>query len=213
MIEQGDTYTFCFNNAQRDFKPREEEIYLLQCEIDETEWHYLRDFPTDAIGALRLVFDDIPGSVTVGFEAFRRVHRTPQAGEMFLIELKLITQADWLRFSPEYRFRLGEASISWTSRAEKRKRQSKAKEPTPYGAFWQQMDKAGFHNRPDVRRWIGYSGLDERDAKQCLRRIFNAQSRATDISPDDLREWAARMPDNDGVLTMIETLRFGQHNG
>lgn len=93
------------------------------------------------------------------------------------------------------------------------KRQPKVKEPTPYGAFWQALDKAGFHNRPDVRRWIGYSGLDERDAKQRLRQIFNAQSRATDISPDDLREWAARMPDNDSVLTMIETLRYGQHNG
>jgi len=179
MIEQNQPYTFEINNAQRDFKPRAEEVFLLQIEIDETEWHHLGCFPTDAIGAIALRFDDA-SDVQLGFETFRRFHRTPTIGELFLIEMRLISQADWLRFTPDHRFKVGEATILWNSRREPKPK--KRKEPTPYGKFWEAMDKAGFQNRPDVRQWLRMTGATEKDVKAALRGHFIVTSRANELS-------------------------------
>lgn len=204
MIEQGQPYTFCFNNAQRDFKPRSEELFLLQCEVDETEWHYLKDFPTDAIGAVTLRFDDLPDSVSLGFEAFRRFHRTPATGEMFFVELVLVSQVDWLRFLPKYRFQLGEATILWNSRAAKEKRPPKAKEPTPYGAFWCELDGRGFHNRPDVREWLNHYENSEDGAKDALRRKLGVTKRSLEASPDVLLCALEAAGDMAGAITAVQ---------
>lgn len=89
----------------------------------------------------------------------------------------------------------------------KEKREPKPpKEPTPYGAFWRELDKMGFHNRHDVRGWLGAHDLMEAQAKERLREVFRAKSRATDISPQTLREWLARMPGSDSAITMIEKI-------
>lgn len=69
---------------------------------------------------------------------------------------------------------------------EKPKREPKpSKEPTPYGAFWHEMDRLGFHNRPDVRAWLSVLWHDL-EPKQAIRNQFQATSRASGISPDEL---------------------------
>lgn len=68
----------------------------------------------------------------------------------------------------------------------KEKREPKPpKEPTPYGAFWREMDRLGFHNRPDVRAWLSVLWHDL-EPKQAIRNQFQATSRASGISPDEL---------------------------
>lgn len=86
------------------------------------------------------------------------------------------------------------------------KQTGKPKEATPYGAFWRELDKRGFHNRQDVRTWLGAHDLMEAQAKERLRQLFNAKSRGTDISPESLREWLSRMPDSDSAITMVERI-------
>ena len=143
------------------------------------------------------------------FQNFRRVHRNRAVGELFAVELE-ITEEDWHYLSAFPQDAIGQVAIQWSDRAgaqEKPKREAKpAKLPTPYGAFWRELDKAGFHNRHDVRTWLGAHDLMEAQAKDRLRQAFSAQSRATDISPQSLREWLARMPDSDGAIAMIEKL-------
>lgn len=71
-----------------------------------------------------------------------------------------------------------------------------------HGQFWQQL--WDFHNRPDVRHWLEYDGLDETEAKQRLCARFEVTSR-TFISPDallaKLREQSGAMA---GAITAIE---------
>lgn len=69
---------------------------------------------------------------------------------------------------------------------EKPKREAKAKEPTPYGAFWQKLDAKGFHNSSDIRRLTGYRGNDSDEAKAALRRWLNVEARSVQISPENL---------------------------
>ncbi len=114
MIEVNQLYQFEVRNCQRDFRPREQEIFLLQVELEESEWSYLGCFPTDAIGAIRLTFDESPVDISVSFDSFKRVHRAPQAGEIFLIEMKLLSQSDWLKLEAMPRFTLSTAAIVWT---------------------------------------------------------------------------------------------------
>ena len=72
---------------------------------------------------------------------------------------------------------------------ETQKREPKPpKEPTPYGKFWQTMDKAGFHNRHDVRDWLQKIGASEAEAKAAIRMRFSVQSRATELSPSRLAQ-------------------------
>lgn len=142
------------------------------------------------------------------FQNFRRVHRNRAVGELFAIELE-ITEDEWHHLSDFPQDALGEVALCWLERAEtpeKPKREAKAKEPTPYGQFWREMDKRGFHNRHDVRTWLGAHDMMEAHAKDRLRQLFNAKSRATDVSPESLREWLSRMPESDGAITMVERL-------
>lgn len=60
------------------------------------------------------------------------------------------------------------------------------KQPTPYGKFWQEMDKSGFHNRPDVRQWIDYYEADEAEAKELIRRMLGVEKRSLEASPEML---------------------------
>lgn len=85
-----------------------------------------------------------------------------------------------------------------------RKREAKPK--GEHGKFWELMHS--FHNRPDVRRWLGVEVgyAQERDALQRFYQLFNVTSR-TFISPDVLRDWVARMPDCDSALTAIENAK------
>lgn len=81
-----------------------------------------------------------------------------------------------------------EAHKALTQSPAKPKREPKAKKaPTPYGKFWELL--YAFHNRPDVRAWlgveIGFAG--ETAAKQALRDKFGVQSRS-EIAPDALIE-------------------------
>jgi len=178
MIEQNQPYTFEINNAQRDFKPRAEEVFLLQIEIDEAEWHHLGCFPTDAIGAIALRFDDA-SDVRLGFETFRRLHRTPTIGELFLIEMRLISQADWLRFTPDHRFKIGQATILWNSRREPKPK--KRKEPTPYGLFWKAVRLSSIPDFVELHDWLGLkSDLAQppkpEDVWKAMRGKFNTES-------------------------------------
>lgn len=93
------------------------------------------------------------------------------------------------------------------------KRQPKAKESTPYGAFWQALDKAGFHNRPDVRRWIECRADEsEWEAKERLRYALGVKKRSMEASPELLLKWLNKAEFMDGAISFVETLRFGQHN-
>lgn len=154
MIEQNQVYAVEFNNFRRKHVNRGgNEIFLIEQEISEDDWHHLGAFPTDAIG-------------TVG--------------------------------------------LQWTDRAavpEKPKREPKPpKEPTPYGKFWQAMDKAGFHNRPDVRDWLGAQSSTEEAAKRLLRLAFGAESRATFVSPEDVEEWLRCQPNSGSAITMVRKI-------
>lgn len=91
--------------------------------------------------------------------------------------------------------------------AEVKEREAKPKpERGIHGKFWELLHS--FHNRPDVRGWLGFDVgyASEKAALAALYRIFNKTSR-TFISPDDLRAWVARMPDCDGALKVIETAK------
>lgn len=94
---------------------------------------------------------------------------------------------------------------------EKSKREAKTKEPTPYGRFWQAMDRAGFHNRPDVRAWLSYFGEIKSDdeAKQALRDQFQTSSRSN-ISPDEL---LAALKKFDLAEAMAFVEKVNQRNG
>jgi hypothetical protein len=215
MISQGQVYHFDINNAQRDFDPLAKEVFLLCAEITETEWHYLGCVPTDGIGAIELRFDDPQFVVKVGFDAFNRRHRPSKNGELFLLKIRLLSQADWLKLEAMPRFTLGTAAIVWTSRPmpeEKPKRTPKAKPlKGEWGFFWREMDRCGFHNQSSVLYWLRVNETattDER--KEALRRKFALPSR-TFIAPDDLlnamvigeREGFVL----DGAITFVENVK------
>ena len=63
-----------------------------------------------------------------------------------------------------------------------------AKEPTPYGAFWRELDARGFHNHPNVRLLTGYHLDSDDDAKTVLRRWLNVEKRSLHASPQMLIE-------------------------
>lgn len=90
---------------------------------------------------------------------------------------------------------------------EKQKRKAEPKEPTPYGKFWEAMDKAGFHNRPDVRQWLSYFGAltTEEDAKQAMRDQFQTRSRSI-ISPDELLVVLKKF-EIAGAITFVENIK------
>ena len=99
--------------------------------------------------------------------------------------------------------------------SEKPKREAKpAKEPTPYGKFWQEMDKAGFHNRHDVRTWINAHDLMEAATKERMRKAWRVTSRANEMSPDDVVAWLMDQPESHGAITMVRKIAAGhwQHN-
>lgn len=125
------------------------------------------------------------------FQNFRRVHRNRAIGELFAVELE-ITEEDWHYLSAFPQDAIGQVAIQWSDRAgaqEKPKREAKpAKLPTPYGAFWRELDKAGFHNRPDVRRLTGYHGADDAAAKVALRDWLGVGKRSLYASPEALIE-------------------------
>lgn len=55
MIEQGQSYTVEFNNFRRVHRNRADgELFAIELEIAEEDWHYLADFPRDAIGDMVL---------------------------------------------------------------------------------------------------------------------------------------------------------------
>lgn len=190
MIEQGQAYTFDFLHFRRDFRNRScGEVFMLELEALEKEWAALNTMPRDGIGAINLKWPDECKSISVGFTAFFRRHKNPlKAGEMFFLELH-ISQDDWIRCRDYVGLGLGVASIIWTARAieeekpiVKKQRERKAKEPSPYGAFWQRLHT--FHNRFDVRHWLGFDqGQEfERAALDKFYAIFEVESR-TEIDP------------------------------
>lgn len=98
---------------------------------------------------------------------------------------------------------------------ETQKREPKPpKEPTPYGKFWQTMDKAGFHNRHDVRTWINAHDLMEAATKERMRKAWRVTSRANEMSPDDVVAWLMDQPESHGAITMVRKIAAGhwQHN-
>ena len=58
------------------------------------------------------------------------------------------------------------------------------KERSPFGAFWHELDKCGFHNQKDVRRWVGYTGQDQEEAKDAVRGFFGVERRSYQLSPE-----------------------------
>lgn len=85
-----------------------------------------------------------------------------------------------------------------------------AKQPTPHGRFWRELDRSGFHNRPDVRAWLSSEGLNEPDAKDAIRRWFAVESRAKEISPQllirGMQSVGGRL-DLSGAITMVENAK------
>jgi hypothetical protein len=132
---------------------------------------------------------------TLEFQNFRRKHANRADSELFLIEME-ITEAEWHYLQSFPRDAIGNCAIQWTERAaitekpEKPAKQAKEpkpkKEPTPYGQFWRDLDKAGFHNRPDVRQWINYDGSDEAEAKERMRILLEVDKRSLQASPERL---------------------------
>jgi hypothetical protein len=79
------------------------------------------------------------------------------------------------------------------------------KQPTPYGAFWQEMDKRGFHNRPDVRRWIECASDEgESESKARLRLALGVERRSHEASPESLLEWLGSASFMDGAITFVQ---------
>ena len=144
------------------------------------------------------------------FQNFRRVHRNRAIGELFAVELE-ITEDEWHHLQSFPQDAIGVMAIKWTERLgepEKPKREPKRpKEPTPYGKFWQAMDNAGFHNRPDVRRWIECASTDsEWEAKTRLRLALCVEKRSKQASPESVLEWMRRADYLDGAITFVENL-------
>lgn len=217
MIEKDQAYSFEFHSYRRDFRNRAaDEIFLLEVESTEADWGTLGTIPRDAIGACALKWPEECKSVTVGFTAFLRRHRNKELGEIFFLQM-VISQDDWLRLRDMPRHSLGTVTVTWTARAEeliekpkpsaKTRKPKTVKEPSLYGQFWYQMDKAGFHNRPDVRAWTGYSGLDDGEAREALRRALKVEHRSLEASPDFVIEAMATAEGLDGAITLIENLK------
>ncbi len=118
---------------------------------------------------------------------FRRKFRTRSIGDIHLIEMEIDAET-WQALDTMPKDADGEMVIWWTTRGEavgKERTPKPLKKPTPYGAFWHEMDKSGFHNRPDVRAWLSVLWNDL-DPKQAIRNQFQTTSRASGISPDEL---------------------------
>jgi hypothetical protein len=96
--------------------------------------------------------------------------------------------------------------------------EEKAKpEPTPYGKFWQYLDRNGFFTAPDMRGifWQleevhGTAGLAPEanpvDVRKAIIRLcFGVDQRSTGVSPAQLRSWLVqmRLERNSSVYSMI----------
>ncbi len=113
---------------------------------------------------------------------FRRSFRTAKIGDVHLIQVEVDAKT-WQDLDTMPKDADGEMVIWWETRGESIGKEPKPpKEPTPYGKFWQAMDKAGFHNRPDVRQWLQAVGLSEQEAKTYMRERFNVKSRGAELS-------------------------------
>lgn len=191
MIEPNQAYLFDFHNACRDFRTRAGvEKFLLQLEIEETDWTELGSVPRDAIGATTLDWPECGQHIRIGYEGCKRLHRNRQIGELFLLEL-VVSEDDWLKLRALPFAEIGTVALLWTARLEAETgkvlpmKHTRKEKPAKgeYGAFWQQL--WDFQNRPDVRQWLDYNGQDEVEAKRLLCAQFNVTSR-TFISPDAL---------------------------
>lgn len=121
---------------------------------------------------------------------FTRRHRRRAIGEIFVVEME-VDEETWSYLGAFPDDAEGVASVMWTERAAPpeppAKRQAKPKaEPTPYGRFWQELDKTGFHNRPDIRQWLDYYDADESAAKDRMREQLSVTKRSLEASPEVL---------------------------
>ncbi len=141
---------------------------------------------------------------SVEFQNFRRVHRNRANGELFAVEFE-ITEDEWHHLADFPQDAIGQLGLVWTERVGVVEK-PKAKIKGSHGKFWQELHS--FHNRPDVRHWLGVEVgyATEKAAIERLYEIFNVTSR-TFISSDALRDWVSKMPDCDGALTVIENAK------
>lgn len=144
---------------------------------------------------------------TLEFQNFRRVHRNRADGEIFCIEIQ-ISEDEWHHLASFPQDAIGNAALQWTDRAavEPPKRQPKPKAaPSPYGAFWRELDRTGFHNRPDVRRWLDYDGMDEAEAKRLIREALGVTHRSTEASPEILIAALRKYDNSWAAISTVET--------
>lgn len=137
---------------------------------------------------------------------FRRSFRTAKIGDIHLIQVEVDAEV-WQNLDTMPKDADGEMVIWWETRGEGVGKEKNPKPPKgAHGKFWQELHS--FHNRPDVRLWLGVEVgyATEKAAINRLYEIFNVTSR-TFISPDDLRDWVSKMPDCDGALTVIENAK------
>lgn len=63
MIEQGQPYSMEFQNFRRVHRNRAiGELFAVELEITEEDWHYLSAFPQDAIGQVAIQWSDRAGA-------------------------------------------------------------------------------------------------------------------------------------------------------
>jgi hypothetical protein len=144
----------------------------------------------------------------IEFSNLRRVHKNRACGEIFCIELE-ITENEWHYLSDFPQDAIGNVALQWTERAtmepSKPKREPKpAKQPAPYGQFWRELDRSGFHNRPDIRQWIDYDGMDEGEAKERIRQVLGVGKRSMEASPEVLIAALRKYDNSWGAITAVE---------
>lgn len=145
------------------------------------------------------------------FQNFRRKHANPACGEIFLVEVE-ISEEEWHYLQSFPRDAIGNCAIQWTERAaqpeaEDKRKPKAVKTPSQFGQFWRELDRTGFHNRPDIRAWTGYSGLDEATAKESLRQALKVEHRSLEASPDFVIEALSTAEGMDSAITVIENLK------
>ncbi len=79
--------------------------------------------------------------------------------------------------------------------------------PSPFGAFWKELDARGFHNQPDVRRWVGYAGSNEDEAKDAVRGFFGVERRSYQLSPELLLGTMEEIGGLNGAIDMVKKAR------
>lgn len=143
------------------------------------------------------------------FQNFRRTHRNRAGGELFLIEFE-ITETEWHHLGDFPQDAIGEIALRWTERVaapEKPRREPKPKQATPFGQFWYELDRSGFHNRLAVRAWLDYDGIDEGEAKRRLREKLGVEHRSTEASPERLIAAMRAAGGLDGAITAAEAAK------